>query len=129
MSDDFDPRESIQLIWGPSHAREVQEAALEFVEANFDTIVQRMPRDYGARMADVADGFCDDRHVQVLEDLFRPRVRRYPGGDRRFAQTVEQVRQCAAFRAKSAPALAAWLQGKANAATLAAPAPKRPATE
>ena len=99
------------------------------VTTNFDAILQRMPRDYGARMADAADGFCDDRHVQILEEFFRPRVRKYPGGDRRFAQTLEQVRQCAAFRAKAAPALSAWLQGKANAATAPAPAPKRPATE
>jgi alanyl aminopeptidase len=129
MNDEFDPRESIQLVWGPSHARQVREAALDFVQANFDAIVQRMPRDYGAGMAEIAGGFCDDRHVQVLEDFFRPRVRRYPGGDRRFAQALQQVRQCSAFRAKSAPGLAAWLQGKANAATLPRPAAKRPATE
>jgi alanyl aminopeptidase len=129
MSNEFDPRESIQLIWGPSHARQVREAALEFVEANFDAVVQRMPRDYGAGMAEVATGFCDDRHVQVLEDFFRPRVRRYRGGDRRFAQALEEVRQCAAFRAKAAPALAAWLKGKVDAASLTQPLPKRPATQ
>ena len=129
LSDEFDPRESIQLVWGPSHARQSREAALEFVQANFDAIVQRMPRDFGAKMAEVADGFCDERHVQILEDFFRPRVRRYPGGDRRYAQAVEQVRQCAAFRAKATPALLAWLRGKADAASLSGPPTKRAATE
>ncbi|TMA46171.1 MAG: hypothetical protein E6J82_00435 [Deltaproteobacteria bacterium] len=80
-------------------------------------------------MAEVADGFCDERHVQILEDFFRPRVRGYPGGDRRYAQALEQVRQCAAFRAKATPALLAWLRGKADAASLSPPPTKRAATE
>jgi len=108
--DDFDPRESIALVWGPSHEPRTMEAALQFVEKNFDAIVKRMPRDYGAGLAGIAGGFCDDAHAQVLEDFFSPRVRAFPGGDRRYAQTVEQVRQCSAFREKAAPALTAWLQ-------------------
>jgi hypothetical protein len=39
------------------------------------------------------------------------------------------VRQCAAFRAKSTPALLAWLRGKADAASLSPPPTKRAATE
>jgi alanyl aminopeptidase len=110
MSDEFDPRESVVLVWGPSHERRTMEASLRFVQQNFDAIVRRMPRDYGAGLAAIAAGFCDDAHVQVLEDFFRQRVRAFPGGDRRYAQTVEQVRQCAAFRQRGAPALTAWLQ-------------------
>ena len=112
MSDEFDPRESIQLIWGPSKARQARDAALEFVQANFEAIAKRMPRDYGAGMASAGDGFCDERHAQILEEFFRPRVRRYPGGDRRFAQSVEQVRQCAAFREKEVPGLVQYLKSR-----------------
>ena len=56
-----------------------------------------------------SESFCDRDHQQVLEDFFRPRVRRFPGGDRHYAQTLEQVRQCAAFRSRAGPALSAWL--------------------
>jgi cytosol alanyl aminopeptidase len=108
--DEFDPRESITLVWGPSHEPRTMEAALQFVQKSFEAIVKRMPRDYGAGLAGVAGGFCDDAHTKVLEDFFRARVRAFPGGDRRYAQTLEQVRQCAAFREKGAPALTAWLQ-------------------
>jgi ERAP1-like protein len=117
MSDEFDPRESIFLIWNASHEPQTREAALRFVEENFDAIVARMPRDYGAILPGIAGSFCDAEHQEVLETFFRPRARKFPGGDRRYAQTLEQVRQCAAFRAKAGPALTAWL--KAPAATSA----------
>jgi alanyl aminopeptidase len=110
MSDEFDPRESIALVWGPSHGPLTREAALQFVQQNFDPIVRRMPRDYGAGLSGIAAGFCDEAHGKVLEDFFAARVRAFPGGERRHAQALEQVRQCAAFRAKGEPALTAWLQ-------------------
>src|SRR5207253_4195460 len=51
LSDEFDPRESATLMWGPTEYPTTREAALQFVEKNFDTIAQRMPRgiaDYAA---------------------------------------------------------------------------------
>ncbi len=110
IGDEFDPRESIALVWGPSKDPRTREAALKFVEDNFDAIVARMPRDYGAVLSMIGAGFCDEAHQQALEQFFGPRARRFPGGDRRFAQALEQVRQCAAFRARAAPALSAWLR-------------------
>jgi alanyl aminopeptidase len=80
------------------------------VQENFDRIAQRMPRDFGAGMVGVGSGFCDEAHAQELDKFFRPRSRMYPGGDRRFAQALEQVRQCTAFRARAEPALTAWLE-------------------
>jgi alanyl aminopeptidase len=115
MSDEFDPRESIVLVWNPSHEPQTREAALRFVEENFDGIVARMPRDYGAVLSGIAGSFCDGPHQKVLDDFFRPRVRKFPGGDRHFAQTLEQVRQCAAFRDSAGPALSAWLSRRAPA--------------
>ena len=110
LSDEFDPRESILLMWGAASDPRTREAALQFVEENFDKIVKRMPRDYGAGLVNAGSGFCDDAHAQALDKFFRPRSRLYPGGDRRFAQALEQVRQCAAFRARAEPALTAWLE-------------------
>jgi len=118
MGDEFDPRESIQLVWGPSRDPRTRQAALEFVDQNFDAIVARMPRDYGAGLVAIGSGFCDDSHAQALEKSFRPRARAFPGGDRRFAQAVELVRQCAAFHIKAGPALAAWLEQRTPEAQL-----------
>jgi hypothetical protein len=69
-----------------------------------------MPRDYGAVLSRIGEGFCDAGHEQELERFFRPRVQAFAGGDRNFAQALEQVRQCAAFREKAAAALTQWLR-------------------
>jgi alanyl aminopeptidase len=112
LSDEFDPRESEVLMWGPAESRKTREAALQFVESNFDAIVMRMPRfvgDYGSILPHIAGGFCDEQHAAEAERFFRPLMRSHPGGDRILAQVLEDVRQCAAFREKQAPAVAAFL--------------------
>jgi alanyl aminopeptidase len=112
LSDEFDPRESAALMWGPAQFRKTREAALQFVKKNFDTIVRRMPQelgDYGAGLPFIADGFCDEPHAAEAEQFFRPLMAAHPGGDRHLAQSIEDVRQCVAFREKQAPSVAAFL--------------------
>ncbi len=82
LADEFDPREAIALLWGPSSDPRTREAAMRFVQQSFDAIVRRMPRDYGAGLAGIGGGFCDEAHARVLEESFAPRVRAFPGGDR-----------------------------------------------
>jgi alanyl aminopeptidase len=119
LSDEFDPRESSTLFRGPSAYFGTREAALRFVEKNFDAIVQRLPRgigDYGALLPSIADGFCDEAHAAEAEQFFRPLMKSHPGGDRRLAQTLEDVRQCTAFRENQAKAVASYF-GKPQAAS------------
>jgi len=40
-----------------------------------------------------------------VEAFFRERMAALPGGPRRYAQAVEQLRTCAAFRVAQAPAV------------------------
>ena len=46
---------------------------------------------------------------KAVAQFFLPKVPAHPGMDRTLAQAVEEIRQCAAFKAKQAPALAAFL--------------------
>ena len=72
-----------------------------------------MPRgiaDYAALLPFTASSFCDPQHAVEAEAFFRPRERSVPGGERNLAQAVEKVRQCAAYREKQAPSVAAFLQ-------------------
>ena len=48
---------------------------------------------------------CDDSKRAEVESFFRERMAGLPGGPRRYAQAVEQLRNCAAFRAAQAPAV------------------------
>ncbi|HEY2029728.1 MAG TPA: M1 family aminopeptidase [Myxococcales bacterium] len=109
LSDQFDPRESYTLVSGPSRHFSTREEALDFAEKNFDTITSRMPRDFGGQVPQLGSGFCDEEHAAAMESFFSARARNFAGGERRLAQTLEQVRQCAAFKEKAQPSLAAFL--------------------
>jgi hypothetical protein len=96
-------------VSGPSAHFATRELAFAFVQKNFDSIVARMPRDFGALLPRVGAGFCDHDHYSAMQTFFSSRARNFAGGDRRLLQTLEEVQQCAVFRSKAAPALAAFL--------------------
>jgi alanyl aminopeptidase len=112
LGNEFDPREAFALVSIPAREARTRELALAFVEKNFEPIVQRMPRDYGAQLGPLGSGFCDEQHAAALEEFFRPRAPRFAGGERRLTQAVEAVRLCAALRARQGPALAAFLEAR-----------------
>jgi alanyl aminopeptidase len=109
LGNDFDPRESYVLLAGPAAHSSTRELVFAFVQKNFDTIVARMPRDFGALLPTLGRGFCDEAHFIAMQSFFSARARNFAGGDRRLTQTLEEIQQCAGFKAKAAPALAAFL--------------------
>jgi cytosol alanyl aminopeptidase len=109
LGNDFDPRESYVLLSGPAGHSSTRELVFAFVQKNFDTIVARMPRDFGGLLPQLGRGFCDEAHFIAMQGFFSARTRNFAGGDRRLTQTLEEIQQCAGFKAKAAPALAAFL--------------------
>ena len=110
LSDEFDPRESIALVWSAAESAETRDLALDFVKKNFLALVARMPRDWGAGAVGVAKGYCDEKAVKDVAGFFGPRAGRFAGGERRFAQALENLRQCAAFRGSASPGVTAFLE-------------------
>ena len=112
LSDDFEPREAIALVWGAAGDPRTREAALSFVEKNFDAIAAKMPHDYPSSLPGIGAGFCDEEHAVALAQFFRPRAGQFPGTERKLAQAMESVRQCAAFREKEVPGLVQYLKSR-----------------
>jgi alanyl aminopeptidase len=75
-----------------------RERALAFVKQNFDRLAERLPRDAGGQLLQIASGFCDEAHRSEAEQFFRERSARFPGGPRELEQALEQVSQCAAYK-------------------------------
>ena len=115
LSDEFDPRDALPLMWGPAQHPKTIDLALQFVEKNFDAILKRIPTylgDFGSYMPHIAARYCDEAHADEAEKFFKPLMRFHPGGDRVLAQTLEEVRQCAAFREKQSASVSAFLAKK-----------------
>ncbi|HYV66929.1 MAG TPA: ERAP1-like C-terminal domain-containing protein, partial [Myxococcales bacterium] len=106
LSDELPARETITVVYGASRSVETRGAAYDFVRENFDALSGRLPVREAANLVAVGAALCDESKRSGMEDFFGERMTRFQGGPRRYAQAVEQLRTCAAFRAAQAPAVA-----------------------
>jgi alanyl aminopeptidase len=110
LTDEFDSREAMPLLFGANNDAGTRVTLWEFVKKNLTAIDARLPQDFGQRVPLALSGFCDDDHAAAVAQFFRPHIPDHPGLDRTLSQVVEEIRQCAAFKAKQGPALVAFLK-------------------
>jgi alanyl aminopeptidase len=109
LTDEFDPRESMALLFGAAGDRRTRQQAYDFVKANYDTLLARLPKQWGAGMVRLASGFCDAAHRADAEAFFKERTTAQEGGPRTYAQTMESIDMCIARRTRDQPSVKAFL--------------------
>ncbi|HJZ83902.1 MAG TPA: M1 family aminopeptidase [Polyangia bacterium] len=110
LTDEFDPREAIRVVFGATREPTTRGLAYEFVKQNYDQLARRLPRDTVAALPAVAGGFCDQEHRRDAATFFQDRMTRVSGGPRELAQVLEAISLCAAFRKTQQPAVVAFLK-------------------
>ena len=115
LSNDFDPREAFYpLLFGPLSYAETRDVPFEFVRANLDQLLARLPRevggDYAASLPLLGNAFCDASHRAEVEAFFGPRIGQYTGGPRNLENVLEEIDLCVAERKTLTPELAKFLQ-------------------
>jgi len=105
LSNEFDPRESINIVWREATTPKTRELAYDFVKANFEQLIQRLPRDSGASLAEAGASFCDDPHRADVESFFKERSSRFAGGPRRLARTLEEINLCVSLKKAQEPSI------------------------
>lgn len=110
LDDALDPRESLSTLVTASRQRETREAALAFVEKNFDALAARLPRDVPANFPLVASTFCSEAHHTRVSGYFKDRSPRYTGGPRILEQTLEGIALCSAARGQQQSGVDAFLK-------------------
>ena len=98
LSNDFDRRESISLVFGISSNPQNRQLAWDFVKAHYEELVAPLPWRAGAGLIHVAARFCDDAHRKEAEEFFKERAAKSPGGPRMVAQALEDMGLCIAER-------------------------------
>jgi len=104
----FDLREAWPLVAGANRTPKTRAPLWTFVKQKVDAIVARMPRDFGARLPDLAVAQCSDAARADVEAFFGPRAPKWSGGPRLLAQALEQLRLCAAYREVQGPSVAVF---------------------
>lgn len=109
---EFDPRESVRIVWAALRLPTNVPVVYAFVTEHFDAIVARLPRDYGAGFPQVGAASCDASKTKEIEAFFGPRAKTFVGGPRQLAQALEGLAQCSAYRARETPKVREFLAAR-----------------
>jgi len=98
LSGEFDSREADTIVYAALGFPAGREASWQFMKANYDAIVARIPREATGFMPYFAEGFCDATHRKEVAEFFAGRAEKLPGGSRNLAQVLEGMELCIALR-------------------------------
>ncbi|MDX2013759.1 MAG: M1 family metallopeptidase [Myxococcaceae bacterium] len=110
LTDTFDTREAMRLLWGAAQDFRTRPLALDFVKTNWNAIVERLPKDGGAGLVWLAGGLCEASERDAARAFFDGRSTKYLGGPRSFALAMEGIELCIAWRARHRPSLVAFFE-------------------
>jgi len=97
----FDIKESRATIRAAAPA--LRPLVYEFVKANFDALVDKLPRDTASSFPYYGTALCDESVGPDMEAFFKERSTRFTGGPRQLAQALESLRLCVAYRKLQRP--------------------------
>ncbi len=110
LTDEFDNRESISILFAASSSPQTRDLAYAFVKQNWNTLVDKLPTDSGAFLPFIARHYCDAQHLADAEAFFKDRSTKYSGGPRNLSQVVESISLCAANKEANQSSIAAFLK-------------------
>jgi aminopeptidase N len=110
LTDQFDLREAMGLLWGGFQDPATRDLAYRFVVDHFDAISNKLPPAYRPFLAFTLTALCDDTRKAEVEQFFRPRIEKLDGGPRILAQALEQLGLCSAARKARTPGVVAYLK-------------------
>ena len=105
---DLDIRESLALLFGPLGQVETENFSFEFIKANYDELLKRLPTgagmDAGAALPFVAGNSCSEASRLEFVSFFEERAPKFTGGQHNYDQVLESIRLCEARKSARAPA-------------------------
>jgi alanyl aminopeptidase len=110
LSDEFDSRESLGILFAPGRWRQTRDFAYDFVKQNWDRLIAKLPTDSGSFLPQVAGGYCDSQHRQDVENFFSGRSTKYTGGPRILTQVLESIDLCVAYKNAQEASVAEFLE-------------------
>ena len=112
-------RESIDLVWRLAQTRETRRAAFDFLKANHDALVARLPKGMmspAAYFPMIGAFLCTTDERREVEQFFTPRLAGLEASPRVLAQSLERIDQCVARREAQQSSVDAFLDSSAGTA-------------
>jgi alanyl aminopeptidase len=117
LDERLDPLESIRVLWALGSKRGTRRAAFDFLKANYDALVARLPQGQMSPVPYlpwVGANLCAADTRQEVEGFFAKRNASVLGGPRVLAQALEVVDQCVALKGSQQASLAAYLESRSG---------------
>ena len=92
--------------------RETREATWKWLKEHIDPLLERISRRGGSTLVHQASVFCDDAHAADVDAFFTPRLAGMEGGPRVLAETLEEIRLCAALRKAQEPSVRSFFKNR-----------------
>jgi alanyl aminopeptidase len=99
------PTDFFQILGGADN-EEDREEIYQWITANYETIMKKLPPMVGASMPFIAGG-CEPERVERAHKFFAER--KVEGTERNLARVTEQVNECATLRAREMAAVMKYL--------------------
>jgi alanyl aminopeptidase len=101
------------MLFNGQQQTSTRKMALNFLRANFDQVVAKMPTgggfDFGSVLPSVGGSYCDAASRDELKTFFQPRVEKFVGAPRALDQVIEGIDLCIANKAAQSPSVAEFL--------------------
>lgn len=109
LTSDWDIRTSGPLFQIPLFRSETQAMAYQWLKANYDRVMDKMPGRFRPWVMYSASGFCDDTMRKDAEQFFGPKAESMRGGPKILEEVLERIELCIAFRAAQQPSVEKFL--------------------
>ncbi|HSM15053.1 MAG TPA: M1 family metallopeptidase [Thermoanaerobaculia bacterium] len=108
-SGEFDLREGGAILFQASQDRINRPRVFEWIRANFDALLPELPQQTATYMAFTAAGFCGAERRAQVDEFFRPRLEKLPGGAIVLGQVLDIIDVCSARREAQQGAVSEFL--------------------
>ena len=115
LDEQIEASESVYLLWALGSQRETRRVAFDFLKANYDALLARLPQGEMSPVLYlpwVGAGLCAPDTRQEIGSFFEKRSASVTGASRVLAQILESVDQCVARKQAQQPALASYLESR-----------------
>jgi aminopeptidase N len=87
--------------------RDTQEAAWQFIQANWDKVIAQVTTDSGSGLVGATGSFCSTEKADEIGSFFA--MHKVPSSARALARAKDAISDCVDLRAAQEPSLKAWL--------------------
>ncbi len=110
LSGAIEVQEGWPLLFVPLYEPETRDIVDRFIIDRYEVLTEKLPRDSLAFLIGASAAFCDQAHVDQLDNFFGPKAAAIIGGPQTLAQSRESIQLCMTSRDLQQPSVEAFLK-------------------